>query len=102
MRYNLVTSAALCLGLLAGTSPAFAAEGTEATCNQLDAQVRAALDSGQQLPNRDQAMKERSTGRQFCSHGYYKVGGEHYSQALRLLGSSGSAQAPSSNSQSAG
>ncbi|HEY1961231.1 MAG TPA: hypothetical protein VGG69_02345 [Rhizomicrobium sp.] len=98
MRYNLVTSAVLFLGLFAGTSAAVAAEGTDAICNQLDAQVRTALDASQQSPNRDQAMKERSTGRQFCSHGYYKVGGQHYSEALRLLGAS-SAQGPSGSSQ---
>lgn len=85
MRYISIASAALCLGLVAAASAASAAqEPTEAVCHDMDSQVRSAL----QKPsaNQEQAMRERNSGRQFCQHGFYRVGTEHYAQALKLLG----------------
>ena len=87
MRYSLVTTAAVCLGLIAGTSAAFAQEVTQASCRTMDAQVRSALEAGAQSANHDQALRERNSARDFCAHGFYKVGAQHFSQALKLLGS---------------
>jgi hypothetical protein len=41
---------------------------------------------GNQSANRDQAQKERSLGQQYCQHGFYKIGSEHLTAALKLLG----------------
>jgi hypothetical protein len=85
MRYSIVAGTALSLGLLISTS-SFAAEPTESACHDMDAQVRTALESGQSA-NRDEAVKERNSAREFCNHGYYRLGTEHFAQALKLLGS---------------
>jgi hypothetical protein len=87
MRYTLVTTTAVCLGLMAGTSAVFAQEVTQASCGTMDAQVRSALETGAQSVNHDQALRERNSAREFCAHGFYKVGAAHFSQALKLLGS---------------
>lgn len=85
MRHTIATAAVLSLGLAAGASAAFAADPGETDCRQMDSQVRTALSSAQSA-NKDQAEHERSTGQQFCTHGYYRVGIAHYTQALKLLG----------------
>jgi hypothetical protein len=73
---------------MAGTSAAFAQEVTEDACRSMDAQVQQALDGSSQVGNHDQALRERNSGRQYCAHGYYKMGTAHFSEALKLLGSS--------------
>ena len=88
MRYTLVTTAALCLGLTAGISAASAQEVTEAACRSMDAQVQTALEGNLQSANHSQALQERNSARQYCAHGYYKIGTAHFTQALKLLGSS--------------
>jgi N-acyl-D-aspartate/D-glutamate deacylase len=88
MRYSLVTTAALCLGLMAGTSAATAQEVTEASCRTMDAQVQSALEGNAQAASHDQALQERNSARQYCARGFYKMGTQHFSQALKLLGSS--------------
>jgi hypothetical protein len=98
MRYTLVTTAAVCLGLMAGTSTAFAQEVTEAACRSMDAQVQSALQTGSQSGNHEQAVQERNSARQYCAHGFYKMGTAHFSEALKLLGST----AQGGNAQSAG
>jgi hypothetical protein len=88
MRYTLVTTAAVCLGLMASASAASAQEVTEAACRSMDSQVQSALQGNSQSPSHDQALREQNSGRQYCAHGFYKVGTQHYSQALKLLGTS--------------
>jgi hypothetical protein len=85
MRHTYIAAAALSLGLAAGASAALAADPSETDCRQMDSQVRTAL-TNTQSANRDQAAHERTTGQQFCTHGYYRVGISHYTQALKLLG----------------
>lgn len=84
MRYTLVTGA-LAAALMIGSSAAFAQEPTEALCRNVDAQVGSALE-GSSSVNRDEALRERNSGRAFCNRGYYKIGEEHLEQALKLLG----------------
>ena len=85
MRYALVTGA-LALTTMLGTSAASAAEPNAAVCRNMDTKVGAALDTSQ-AADRQQAQRERNTGRDYCNHGYYKVGMDHLEQALKLLGS---------------
>jgi hypothetical protein len=84
MRYSLM-SAAVCLGVALSAGAAFA-QADDTTCSKMDAQVRTALQGATQSSNYDAAVKEHNTGRQFCTNGYYKVGTEHYADALKLLG----------------
>jgi hypothetical protein len=53
----------------------------------MDAQVHSALDSSQQSSSQQEAVKERNSGREYCTHGFYRVGMDHYAEALKLLGS---------------
>lgn len=78
-------AAALCLGLAAGA--ASAAEPNATACRDLESQVRSALEASQQVRNREDAIKEQSSGQTYCSHGYYRIGLAHLNQALKLLGS---------------
>jgi len=80
------SAAAMCLGFVITASAASANEATQATCRDLDSQVRAALETTQQSANQQQAVKERDSGRAYCLHGYYRLGADHLSQALKLLG----------------
>lgn len=84
MRYTLVTTALLA-ALMVGNTAAFAQEPTEELCRNVDAQVGSALENTSST-NRDQALRERNSGRSFCNRGYYKIGTEHLEQALKLLG----------------
>jgi len=68
-----------------GASTVYAAEATETTCRDLEAQVRTALETSQQAGNQ-QAVKERESGRAYCTRGFYKIGAGHLTQALKLLG----------------
>ena len=90
MRYaSIAAGAALCLGLLAGVAGASAEEEiTASTCQNMESQVRSAMNTSQQPSNSQQeAQKERATGHQYCARGFYKIGTEHFAQALKLLGS---------------
>jgi hypothetical protein len=86
MRYSILAGTVLSLGLMVSSSAAFATEPSEFACHDMDAQVRTALESTQ-AANRDEALRERNSGREFCNHGYYKLGTQHLAQALKLLGS---------------
>jgi hypothetical protein len=86
MRYISIASAALCLGLVVAASAASAQEPTEAVCHDMDSQVRSALQNPPSSVNQEQAVRERNSGRQFCQHGFYRVGTDHFAQALKLLG----------------
>jgi hypothetical protein len=86
MRYSILAGTVLSLGLMISSSTSFAAEPSDFACHDMDAQVRTALESNQSA-NRDEAVRERNSGREFCNHGYYKLGTEHLAQALKLLGS---------------
>jgi hypothetical protein len=87
MRNALVAAgAALTFGFVLSASVAAAApEVTASTCRDLDTQVQSALQSSQ-ATDREQAVREENTARQYCSHGFYKNGAQHYAQALKLLG----------------
>ena len=78
----IVLGAALAMGATAAN----AAEASADTCLSMASKVKTALDGAQSSPNYDQANKEKGYGRDFCSHGMYKVGIDHYAQALKLLG----------------
>lgn len=86
MRSTFVIASILSAGLIAGANAAPVGEATQATCRDLDSQVTTALGSTQQSTNQEQAKKEQDSGRQYCSRGFYKIGAEHLSQALKLLG----------------
>jgi hypothetical protein len=88
MRYaSIAAAAALSFSLFAMPAVVSAAEeASAATCQSMDAQVRSALSGSQQSSNQQEAVKERDTGRQYCTHGFYKVGMDHYAEALKLLG----------------
>jgi len=90
MRYaSIAAGAALCFGMLTGLANASAEEEINAaTCQNMESQVRSALNSGQQQSSSQQeAQKERATGHQYCARGFYKIGTEHFAQALKLLSS---------------
>ena len=85
MRNSFVAaSAALAFGFILTASAASAQEVTASTCRDLDVQVQSALQSSQ-TGNRDQAVREQNSGREFCSHGFYRNGAQHLAQALKLL-----------------
>lgn len=77
-------AAALCFAMSIGA--ASAAEPNATACRDLESQVRSALEASQ-AGNREEAIKEQSSGQTYCSHGYYRIGLAHLSQALKLLGS---------------
>jgi hypothetical protein len=85
MRSSLLSGAVLSLGVTLGGA-AMAQEPTDFVCRDMTMQVQTALQSSQST-NRDEAVRERNSGRQYCAHGYYKLGTEHLAQALKLLGS---------------
>jgi hypothetical protein len=84
---SIAAGAALSLGLFVSAAGALAAEEvTAATCQNMESQVRSALDSApQQTSSQSEAQKERATGHQYCARGFYKIGTEHFAQALKLL-----------------
>jgi hypothetical protein len=83
MRYILATGALA--ALVIGSSVGYAQEPSESLCKNTDAQVGSALENSSST-NRDEAVRERNSGRAFCNRGYYKIGEEHLEQALKLLG----------------
>jgi hypothetical protein len=89
MRYaSIAAGAALCLGLVAAAgSASLAEEANAATCQSMEAQVRSGLDESGQSANRQEIVKQRDSGRQYCARGFYRTGMEHFAQALKLLGS---------------
>jgi hypothetical protein len=88
MRYaSIAAGAALSLSLVAAATSVLAAEeATAATCQSMEAQVRSALDGSQQSGSQQDAIKERKSGHEYCARGFYKLGMEHFDQALKLLG----------------
>jgi hypothetical protein len=68
-----------------GTGSAFASTADDASCHALDTKVGSVM-SGNPSANRDDAQKERDLGRQYCQHGFYKIGSDHLTAALKLLG----------------
>jgi hypothetical protein len=85
MRTFSMAAAAVVVAVAATTGSALAASEDGSTCATLDSKVGAALDSGQQTANRDEVQKQRNLGRDYCRHGFYKIGNEHFDQALKLL-----------------
>ncbi len=77
---------AVCGMVALGTGTASAAEASADTCMSMAQQVKAALATGQQSANYALAVKEQGFGRDFCYHGIYKTGMDHYTHALSLLG----------------
>lgn len=84
MRKPVIAASILSLSLIGGASVAVAQEVSASTCRDKEVQVRSALASSQ-AGDREAAQKEQNTGRNFCNHGYYKVGMDHFEQALKLL-----------------
>ncbi len=84
-----LTMTALVLGAtiaMAATASAATASASADTCTAMSSQVNAALSSNQQSANYADALKEKGNGRDFCAHGMYQVGVDHYMHALKLLG----------------
>ena len=88
MRSVKLTTLALCAMAAMGATAASAAEASADSCMSMASQVKTALDANQQSPNLAAATKEKNYGRDFCTNAMYKVGVEHYAQALKLLGQS--------------
>ena len=82
---SIAAVAALALSLVSGTASIAADEEvTASTCQSMEAQVRSALDSGQaQSSTQQEVQKEREAGHQYCSRGFYKIGTEHFAEALK-------------------
>jgi hypothetical protein len=70
------------------TTTAMAADmaPTSGNCQTMADQVKTALDAHQNADNIAQATKEKNYGRDFCNESMYKVGLQHYAEALKLLG----------------
>ena len=86
MRKTLIGASILSLSLFGSASLAVAQEVSASSCRDMEVQVRSALVSNPS-GDRDAAEREQNAGRNLCNHGYYKVGMDHFAQALKLLGS---------------
>lgn len=88
MRYTKpVASAAFILAALAfGTGSVSAGQADNLRCVRAGKEVRTALDANKTSSNYDAAMAKRSEGIRACNSGFYKMGLERYSEALKLLG----------------
>jgi hypothetical protein len=82
---TIMTTLAFCA---MATTTAMAADMTPSSgnCQTMADQVRTALDAHQDSANVAQATKEKNYGRDFCNESMYKVGLQHYAEALKLLG----------------
>lgn len=78
--------AAIGLSVLLVATAANAAGSNSPECVTLGDKVKTALAANQQSANYDQAVKESHYGRDFCANSMPKVGADHYTQALKLLG----------------
>jgi hypothetical protein len=90
MRNITMTALAFCAMAAMGATAANAMTPTADNCNTMATQVKTALDANQTSSNFDAAKKEKNYGRDFCTNAMYKVGMDHYAQALKLLGVSAS------------
>jgi hypothetical protein len=90
MRNITMTALAFCALATTSAMAADASGATQGDCNTMAAQVRTALAANQSSSNFADATKEKNYGRDFCTNSLYKVGVEHYAQALKLLGVSAS------------
>lgn len=88
MRTFSIAAMALCATVALGAGAANAQPASPDTCHASDMQVKTALDANQSSANYREAFKERGLGRDFCNNAMYKVGMNHYAQALKLLGAS--------------
>jgi hypothetical protein len=86
-----MSAAALCAGVALGSFPA-AAQDTNSlsSCVKLADQVKQALAANTQSANHEAAVQEKFRAQGFCANGLYGPGVQHYEQALKLLGASGS------------
>ena len=82
---TIMTALAFCA---MATTTAMAADMTpnSGNCQTMADQVKTALDTHQSSDNIAQATKEKNYGRDFCNESMYKVGMQHYAEALKLLG----------------
>lgn len=85
MRIISLTALGAVAALTMSTGSVVAATADDASCHALDTKVGSVM-GGNQSANRDQAQKERSLGQQYCQRGFYKVGSDHLTAALKLLG----------------
>jgi hypothetical protein len=85
-----MTALALCAMATMGATAANAMTASADGCTNMATQVKTALDANSSSSNYSAAMKEKNNGRDFCNSGMYKVGIDHYAQALKLLGVSAS------------
>lgn len=90
MRKFVMTAVALCAMATIGATAATAETASADNCTSMGAQVKTALDANPNSSNYSAAVKEKNNGRDFCDHGMYKVGIDHYAAALKLLGVSAS------------
>ena len=90
MRNITMTALAFCAMATTGAMAADAVQPSADTCHAMATQVRTALDANQSSSNFADATKEKNYGRDFCNNAMYKIGLEHYAQALKLLGVSAS------------
>jgi len=77
-------SAAAILAVALGA--ASAAASPQGDCARTGKKVNDALNAGQQSPQYQDALKEAHNGRDFCLAGFYKLGLDHYANALKILG----------------
>lgn len=90
MRNITMTALALCAFASTSAMAADTLAPTAGSCATMAVQVKTALDANQSSSNLADATKEKNYGRDFCNNSMYKVGLEHYAQALKLLGASAS------------
>ena len=84
----LALSATMAATMALAVTAASAAQASADTCMSMASQVKTALDANQSSPNLAAATKEKNYGRDFCNNAMYKVGMNHYAQAMKLLGQS--------------
>lgn len=83
---TIMTALAFCAMATTGAMAADALPPSSGSCQTMADQVRTALDAHQDSSNLAQATKEKNYGRDFCNESMYKVGLQHYAEALKLLG----------------
>lgn len=83
---TIMTALAFCAMATTGAMAADAMAPSSGSCQTMADQVKTALDAHQDSSNLAQATKEKNYGRDFCNESMYKVGLQHYAEALKLLG----------------
>lgn len=86
MTYLKTATAVAVVSLAFGAASAFAQEATGSDCNEQSRKVTVVLSANEQSAQYQDARHEAETGRDYCRRGFYKVGLDHFANAMKLLG----------------